>query len=155
MKTNVGIWIDHKAAVIVTLTGTGERIWRIPSHVEKQRRRISASASVSVATGEVPPDGSREREYQQHLARYYDEIISQVRMADEILILGPGEAKGELKKRFEKHHGGPHTFTLETADKLTEAQILARVRAHFHQEPLRKGVGVSNLQNHQTRPNYA
>ena len=50
----------------------------------------------------VPADDSREREYTGHLDNYYDEVISCIRPAEAILIFGPGEAKGELRKRIER-----------------------------------------------------
>ncbi|MDH3897415.1 MAG: hypothetical protein OEV18_08495 [Deltaproteobacteria bacterium] len=35
MKTKVGLWIDHRKAVIVAVTDTGEEIKLIISKVEK------------------------------------------------------------------------------------------------------------------------
>jgi hypothetical protein len=88
----------------------------------------------------VPADDSRQREYTGHLARYYDEIISCLRDAGAVLIFGPGEAKGELKKRFEKDKTGAQTVTMETTDKMTELQIVAHVRHHFCHETASQGV---------------
>ena len=135
MKTKAGLWIDHQAAVIVELTETGEQVRQMQSKVEKQRRRAYEPAQGPFSALEVPADDSREREYQGELARYYDEIISQLRAADEILIFGPGEAKGELQKRFAKYNNGPRSLALETADKMTVPQIAAHVRRHFQPEP--------------------
>jgi hypothetical protein len=39
MKTQVGVWIDHRKAVIVVVTDTGEEIRLIISQTEKQLRR--------------------------------------------------------------------------------------------------------------------
>src|ERR1035438_3974024 len=106
MKTNAGLWIDHREAIIVVLSGTREETKRIQSTVEKQLRRSAEPSNGSFEAQEVPADDSREREYTGNLARYYDEIIAYLRDAGSILIFGPGEAKGELKKRFEKHPSG-------------------------------------------------
>jgi len=38
MKTKVGMWIDHRKAVIVAVAGEGENITLIRSDVEKQLR---------------------------------------------------------------------------------------------------------------------
>jgi hypothetical protein len=49
-----------------------------------------------------------------------------------ILIFGPGEAKLELKERLSRSKTfSEHTVDLETADKLTDPQIVARVKEHF------------------------
>ncbi|MDD5138967.1 MAG: hypothetical protein PHY43_01755 [Verrucomicrobiales bacterium] len=157
MKTKAGLWIDHQAAIIVELAEAGEQIRQIKSTVEKQRRRSKDSepAQVSIAAGEVPPDDSREREYQGHLARYYDEIISYLQSSDEILIFGPGEAKGELKKRFAKDKSGSRIIALETTDKMTVPQIVAHVRQHFHHEAPRGRVTTTAVPRQSTKADYA
>ena len=147
MKTSAGLWIDHREAVIVLLSGKEPETARIPSLVEKQLRRAGEPANGPFCAQEVPPDDSREREYQGDLARYYDKVISHLRTADEILIFGPGEAKHELKKRLEKNKSTPRILTLETDDKMTEPQIVAHVRQHFRPEAHRKGAGPGHFPN--------
>ena len=66
-----------------------------------------------------------------HLNIYYDAIIASVRNAESILIFGPGEAKGELKRRFERIDLGGRIVGVETVDKMTDRQIAAKVRRHF------------------------
>jgi len=43
MKTTVGLWIDHKKAIIVAVTDKGEETGLIISKVEKQLRRSGDS----------------------------------------------------------------------------------------------------------------
>jgi len=76
----------------------------------------------------VPADDTRERDYMGHLANYYDEVIACIGDAETILIFGPGEAKGELKKRMEREKIGIRIVAMETADKMTEAQIVAKLK---------------------------
>jgi hypothetical protein len=135
IKTNAGLWIDHREAIIVVLKSTGAETERIQSTVEKQLRRSGEPDHGRFEYQEVPADDSRQREYTGHLARYYDAIISRLRDSESILIFGPGETKGELKKRFERHPDASRTITLETADKMTEPQIVAMVRHHFQRDP--------------------
>ena len=136
MKTNAGLWIDHREAIIVVLKNTGAETERIQSKVEKQLRRSGEPDHGRFESQGVPADDSREREYSGQLARYYDAIISRLRDAESILIFGPGETKGELKRRFENHPDASRTITLETADKMTEPQIVAMVSQHFEREPV-------------------
>lgn len=138
MTTNAGLWIDHREAVIVTLTGTEEETRRISSNTERQFGHSSKPEHSAFEAHHPPADDAREREYTGHLARYYDEIVSQVSGAEAIFIFGPGEAKGELKKRFGRHPHDTRVILLETADKMTEPQIVARVRHHFHCDPIRQ-----------------
>ena len=124
MKTTVGLWIDHKKAAIVFVTGKVEEIKLISSNIEKQRGQSDMS---------VPADDSRQRELKERLNRYYDEVIASLLNAKEILLMGPGEAKGELKKRIERHSLNGRTIDVETVDKMTDGQIVAKVREHFLQ----------------------
>jgi len=129
MKAKVGLWIDHREAIIVVLTEKGEETKRIESSVEKQLRRSGRSPSdESFEPQLVPADDTRERDYMGHLANYYDEVIACIGDAETILIFGPGEAKGELKKRMERDKIGIRIVTMETADKMTEPQIVAKVK---------------------------
>jgi hypothetical protein len=138
-KVEAGLWVDHREALIVVLTKTGEEIQRIQSNAEKQLRRTGEPSVGRFEYQEVPADDSRQRAYSGYLARYYDEIVTYLRSAGAILIFGPGEAKGELKKRFEKECPGAHIVTMETTDKMTERQIVAHVRHHFELDAAKQG----------------
>lgn len=132
MKKKLGLWIDHRKAVIVAVTDKEEEITLINSKVEKHPRRAAPSLSnTHYDPLQVPADDSQEREFRRHLDIYYDEVIAFIREAEAILIFGPGEAKGELKHRIEKHKLGKHIVGVETVDKLTERQIVAKVREYF------------------------
>jgi hypothetical protein len=58
-------------------------------------------------------------------------VVSFLRNADSIWIFGPGEAKGELKKRLERENLDGRIYRVETAGKMTDRQITAKVRQHF------------------------
>lgn len=149
MKTSVpaGLWIDHKEAVVVTLMGQHPRTMRIPSSVEKQPRRAGEPEAGHHPDMQAPSDPTREREYQGDLARYYDKVISSLPAADEVLIFGPGEAKNELKKRMEKCRNGRRALKVETTGKMTERQVVAHVREHFHHPAPRGGGRLSRFQS--------
>ena len=132
MKTLAGLWIDHREAVIVILSDKGEETRRVKSHVEKQLRRSRpVAAQASFEAQMKPADDSREREYAGHLANYYDEVISCLRPAKALLLFGPGEAKGELRKRIERNKLDVRITSCETSDKMTERQIAQKVRRHY------------------------
>jgi hypothetical protein len=125
--------------LVVVLSKNGEETKRIQSNAQKQLRRTGEPSVGRFEYQEVPADDSRQRAYSGYLARYYDEIIACVRDAGAVLIFGPGEAKGGLKKRFEKEKTGAHIVTMETTDKMTEPQIVAHVRHHFDLEAAKQG----------------
>lgn len=134
MKTSVGLWIDHRKSVIVVVSGKGEATRVIESHVEKQPGRFAGVRSTTPYEAQkAQADDSREREFMGHLRVYYDEVVAAIRDAESILIFGPGEAKGELKKRLERDNLGGRIVAMETVDKLTDRQIAAKVREYFHE----------------------
>jgi stalled ribosome rescue protein Dom34 len=124
MKKVIGLWIDHREAVIVSLTEKGDETKRLESDMEKHVR-FSGSAEADMA------EDMRDRRFTNHLNKYYDEVIASIREADSILILGPGEAKVELKQRLEAEQLGERIVGVETVDKLTDRQITARIRLEF------------------------
>lgn len=130
MKKTVGLWIDHKKAVIVFVAGKDTELNVIASDIEKHHRQSGV---------ETPADDIRQRGLTAHLNSYYDEVVSNIRNAESILILGPGEAKGELKKRLERDNLGRLIVGVNTSDKMTDKQIVALVRGHFLNRPAAAG----------------
>ena len=132
MKTKVGLWIDHKKAIVVAVTDKGEEIGLVISAIEKQARRSLSSRHTGRYESQlVPAEDSRQRAFTGHLDIYYDAVIACIRDAESILIFGPGEAKGELKKRLERISLDGRIVGVETVDKMTDPQIAAKVRQHF------------------------
>ena len=126
MEKQAGLWIDHRKAVIVLITEAGEQIKVISSEMEKHIRFAGGTASEDGDTEDV-----RDRQFSQHLNGFYDQVAAFLRQIDSILIFGPGEAKNELQKRLERKGMKDRLLPLETADKLTDAQVAAKVRARF------------------------
>ena len=132
MKTKIGLWIDHRKAIVVTITDEGEETGLIISKAEKQLRRTGDSPLKGPHDAQhVPADDSRQRAFTGHLNVYYDAVIASIRGAESILIFGPGEAKEELKARLNGSHLGARVVGVETVDKMTNRQISAKVRKHF------------------------
>lgn len=124
MGKKVGLWIDHKRAVIFSISNEGAEIKRISSELESNHQRSSEVQKESA-------EKNKDKRLTGHLNNYYDEILSHIRDAESILIFGPGEAKRELKERLEieKLHG--NIVGIETVDKMTDNQIVLKVRQRF------------------------
>jgi stalled ribosome rescue protein Dom34 len=130
MQKTVGLWIDHKKAVVVFVDGRDTELKVISSDIEKHHRQSG------VAT---PADDIRQRALTGDLNRFYDEVIDCIRDTESILVLGPGEAKGELSKRLEKDNLGRRIVGIKTSDKITDKQIVALVRGYFLNRPAPAG----------------
>ena len=133
MRKCVGLWIDHKRAIIVSIANGQEKITHIESGVEG-RRRVSGGSSSATHYG--PQETVSEKHMQErrhhHLTEYYQEVIRMIRDAQAIFILGPAEAKMELRQEILKSKElASRVVGTETADRMTEGQIAARVRKVF------------------------
>jgi hypothetical protein len=127
MKKNIGMWIDNREAIIVKLTDKGEQITRIKSVAEKQIRFEGGSRKDGLQTTEA----IRGKKLDAQLGKYFDDIIAHIRDAELIQIFGPGETKGELVKQLKNSDLKECIVEIETADSMTENQIVAKVREYF------------------------
>jgi len=124
MSHKVGIWIDHKKAVIVSASANQITTKTLESEVGSHPRYSG------------PQDAGGEKKYEerhgQHLDQYYDDVISRLGQPEAVLILGPGEAKLQLKERLSRSRAlAERVVEIETTDKLTEPQIVAKVKEHY------------------------
>lgn len=132
MKSKIGLWVDHRKAVVAVVAGGKEKVNVIESKVDKQLARYNGVRSTDRFDRlQVAADDSQDRGFMNQINKYYDKVIALIKDAESILIFGPGEAKIELKKRLEKNKLGGHIATVESADKMTDRQIEAKVREYY------------------------
>ncbi|MBM9518956.1 hypothetical protein JWG39_03895 [Desulforhopalus vacuolatus] len=133
MMQKMGIWIDHKEAVLVSLQNGQTTVERIESNAESHFRPSGGwkSSGTNVAQSVSKEQTADERRKHQ-FRNFYQEVIEQVRNASLLYIFGPGEAKGELVKEIEKIKGQPERIAaVEVCDSLTENQLVAQVKSFF------------------------
>jgi hypothetical protein len=133
MNHRVGIWIDHKKAVIVTTSADLVTTRTLESEVGPHARY---SGGAGYPTSDGPHEGGGETRYEgrydEHLHKYYDEVISQLGEPEAVLIFGPGEAKLQLKARLSRFKAlSERIVGIETTDRLTDSQIVAKVKEHY------------------------
>jgi hypothetical protein len=132
MKTRIGLWIDHRQAIVVRIFDEGEVTSHILSHLPKRVRFSGASHDkAELNPHDAFAEGKRDRRFEELLTRYYDAIIEEIMPVDNLFIMGPGAAKLELHKRIEACGLNLVIFAVETTDKMTENQIRAKTRDYF------------------------
>jgi hypothetical protein len=131
MNTNVGLWIDRRKAIVVTITGKGENTRLIRSRAERQLHH-SGGAPLEEACDQahVPARDGRQKTLKAHLNIYYGAVIASIRQAESVLIFGAGEAMRELSNRLRRANLSGRVVGMEAADTMTDHQIAARVRQH-------------------------
>ena len=133
MTSQVGIWIDHKRAFVVHIYKNEIKSREILSEIEKHVRPAGGSRSTApYGPQDVAAEDHTDRKYMHQLSQYYDKVAAELKEAESILIFGPAEAKIEFSKHIEKSANKPlPPVSVETTDKLTDAQIIAKVKDHF------------------------
>lgn len=136
MNHKVGIWIDHRKAVMVLASSDLVTAKTVESDVGPHARYSERAA---YPTPDGPKTGRGEKKYaernRQSLDRYYDEVISQMGQPEVLLIFGPGEAKLQLKERISNSKAlSGLAVEIESTDKLTDAEIVAHVKQHYRIE---------------------
>jgi len=132
MTRHVGLWIDHKNAYII-MPGE-QQVQVIPSNLEPRVHGGGTRIGGMYNQGLDSELGYNDR-YQHQLHEFYEKVITSVREAEHIYVMGPGEAKLEFEKALHKHKGlRERLLKVETADKMTQKQMAARVRDFFTHE---------------------
>lgn len=132
MSIKAGVWIDHHKAILVRMNSEGEEVTQINSDAEKP---FSSAAGPGSGIDEHPQhfqsEKKQEQKFMNQLNGFYDEVLKELSDTDPLLILGPGEAKGEFLKRLKSRRFPAKTVEVVTADKMTDSQVAAKVREHF------------------------
>ena len=130
MDRNIGVWIDHKKAVIV-VAGRGDAR-TVLSDLGGHTRFMRGSAGGSDSSHSGESESRFEERSRRQLDHYYDEVIAKLGEVDSLLILGPGEAKTQLKERLGHLTARPRpAIEVEAADRLTHKQLVVKVEEHF------------------------
>ena len=134
MKKVAGLWIDHNKAVIVIATDKGDEIKVVVSNVDQQLGRSNGIRATTPYEAQlVPADDRRQRRLKGRLNIYFDSVVACIRGAQEVLLFGPGEAKGELKKRIARDKRSARVVGVQAADKMTDRQVSAKVRQYVEE----------------------
>jgi hypothetical protein len=132
MAIKAGVWIDHRQAIVVLVTDAGQKIKKIAFDIGQPVRSPGGARSKhSYTPNDFVAEDKLERKVENDRKDYYDDVIASIRGASALLILGPGEAKGEFSKHIKSKKLRGLTVELETTDKMTDRQIAAKVGLHF------------------------
>ena len=134
MKRQAGIWIDHKEAVLVFVDERVEGI-KDPVDTETTQHILSGvDRNDRFAGHAASADDQRDRQYAAHIETWFDALIAKLSAVKSILVLGPGEARIEFRKRLEAKGLGDRIIGVEAVDKMSDEQIVAKVRKQFEKQ---------------------
>jgi hypothetical protein len=146
MATKAGVWIDHKQAIVVLLTDAGQELKKIAFDIGQPTLPAASSRGKhKFKPNDFVAEDRLERKVENDRKSYYDDVIASIKGADSLLILGPGEAKGEFNKRLTAKKVRGVVVALETADKMTDRQLISKVQQSFAPSSIKKPVAPKKM----------
>jgi hypothetical protein len=133
MQITAEIWIDHRKAVITTVSEEGQTTSEVCTNMDsgfEQSKRVHPTESRE--HGLTAPADKAMGESMKHLNQYYLEVIAAIGDAMTVLIFGPGETKIELGRQLQLVPVEIRIHSMGGRGELTERQIADRARDHFY-----------------------
>jgi len=132
----MGIWLDHKKAIVVMLDDANGacKINHVESGAESNFHFHGGwkSSGSNIAQSIVHERTAEERRKHQY-HDFYQKIIKVCNKPGHLFIFGPAEAKLELKKEIDKIKQSALTVDdVEACDRLSEHEIISKVKEHYH-----------------------
>jgi hypothetical protein len=135
MNRNVGLWIDHKQAYAIWCEDG--RIEVISSHIEPPAHFSGGTQLGGKQNQKGDTELHHNDRFRLQLNKYYRQVLSALKNADSILIMGPGTAKIEFEKIMRKNKGmQDRILKVKTVDKMTKNQMIAYVREFYQKEAI-------------------
>jgi stalled ribosome rescue protein Dom34 len=120
-KQQVGVWIDNQETILIT-NSTGPESKEYTIH-----GKIKASGSHSGGS-----EHNMNNAKHADAIKYYKAVSAQLLNFDEILIFGPGQSQEQLQNHLhEDAQFKSKKISIDTADQLTDPQMIAKVRDFF------------------------
>jgi hypothetical protein len=141
------VWIDAREAVIARWHDGAVRLERLRSDVPSRHRGIGhVRHDPAVRHGGGMAQDAAEANRREHLARFIDTVATRVPADGELLIIGPGTVRDRLGHRIhetDRRTAGTREVSIQSAGRLTEPQLGARLRQLAGAAPRRRTLGVA------------
>lgn len=130
MDRNVGLWIDHKQAYLIW--NEDGKVEVIPSRIEPPAHYSGGTQLGGKLNQKADMEARRSDRFRLQINKYYQQVLTAIKDATSIFIMGPGEAKIEFQKAIRKSKElQKRLLKVETTDKMTKNQMVAYVRKFY------------------------
>jgi len=140
------VWIDAREAVIIRMQGDRARIERVESDVPPHHRATGhVRHDPAIRHGGGGPQAAGEPHRIEHLNRFISDIANRLAEGDDLLVLGPGRVHERLARHLSEgdgHHWLHRVIDCEASPRLTDRQLIARLRRFSGGEPRKRSVGA-------------
>ncbi|HDR89792.1 MAG TPA: hypothetical protein ENN63_09235 [Bacteroidetes bacterium] len=133
MDTKLGIWLDCEKACLIFLLDDQVRVEHIASEVESRVRIEGETKEASRLGGMfINPVRKRTERRKHQFKEYFERLLSHMKGVGEIYLFGPAETGKKLGKEIRGNKSLRNIpVHVEKADKMTENQMIARVKKFF------------------------
>ena len=120
-KQFAGVWMDNAKAIIISNTPETENSdYTIKDKVKAKENHAGGS------------EHSMNKSKQGDFAKYFKSVSGLLSNYDEILLFGPGKSQEQFQNHLhEDAHFKTKQITIESAEQLTDPQMISKVREFF------------------------
>jgi hypothetical protein len=139
------VWIDSREAIIGRWREGAAELERVESEVPAHHRatgRVRHDPTVRHGGGHATGDEPHRLE---HLDRFLDQVAAMLPPDEALVVIGPGTVREHLVRHVREIDERQHRtrpISAHAAPRLTERQLVARVRRLVGAEPSRRTVGA-------------
>jgi len=135
MDRNVGLWIDHKQAYLIWYKEG--RVEVIPSNIEPPEHFSGGTQLGGKLNQKGDVELRHNDRYRLMLTKFYKQVVAALKDAGSVFVMGPGEAKVEFEKVLKGQKAmQKRLLKVETADKMTKNQMIARVKKFYKSQAI-------------------
>ena len=138
LQMKVGVWLDKKQAIIVTLYNGETSLNTILSNIEDFHIHGGSGTRLKGGPQDVVQDSKYLEREKHQLKKYFDDIILQIKEANAIVLFGPAETCIKFNKQLINHHKdlSKKVKGVVKIDSMTKPQVKAWVKAFFKENRL-------------------
>lgn len=127
MEKKRGIWIDRHKAMIVDPENENAPFVELHSELN------GSEPDRPYRETHRNPEKKLQAKRDKILRDYYSDVVNTIDDESDVYIFGPAEAKHELNKTIGESHKRFKHINVETGEKMTNNQVVAKVRDYFRQ----------------------
>lgn len=141
------VWMDSREAIVVRWLAGSARLERIESEIPAHHRSTGHVRHDPMVRhgGGGRPSTAGEPHRLEHLERFIDQIAMRLPPEDDLVLIGPGTVREHLERRIretDEHHRRTRQISCESSTRLTDPQLVARLRRLVGADPRRRTVGA-------------
>lgn len=141
------VWIDSREAIVAQWVDGAARLDRLESEVpahHKATGNVRHDPAFRHGGGGTPQTAGEPHRL-EHLERFVDQVALRLPPDDDLVLIGPGTVREHLERRVQeadRRQGRHRRISCDASKRLTEPQLVARLRHLVGADPRRSTVGA-------------